>query len=121
VANETASTRETAPTRQTALAQVLIAFGSALGTLYVSHAAAKFGFHRFGDVVEKNLDHWDENVPQLMEYARTIARTTAANAIARGASTISLEDLMKGLMSVEQGDRGHDYIPGCPFFHEHRA
>lgn len=111
---------DSAPTPETALTQVLIAFGSGLGTFYVSHAAARFGLRRFREVIEKNIDHWNENVPVLMEYARTIARTTASIAAARGASTISVQDFVGALERVEKGIRELDFIPGCPFFHDHR-
>jgi hypothetical protein len=97
---------------------VLVAYGSGLGGLYVSTAAAQAGLRRFREVIERNLDHWDEHVAAVTEYARRIGRTTAWTTVSRGGGTVSTRDFLEALARVEAPEE-EGFIGGCPFLHAH--
>jgi hypothetical protein len=103
-------------TPETALIQVLTAFGYGVGGLHISHAAARAGVDRFRPVVEKNIGEWDANVTALVGYATRIGRVTAFRTLARGATTVSARDLLGALAAIEES-RETEFFGGCPFFH----
>lgn len=108
-------------TPETALTQVLAAFGYGVGGLYISHGAAKAGLERFRPVIEKAIDEWDKNLTPLMTYATMIGRMTAHHTLARGSITVTARDLLEALKRIEeQAGKQKDFFLGCPFFHFHK-
>ena len=108
-------------TPETALAQVLAAFGHGVGGLYISHGAAKAGLERFRPVIEKAIEEWDANLPSLMAYATMIGRMTGQLTLARGSTTVAVRDFLEGLKRIEeQAGKQKDFTQGCPFFHFHK-
>ena len=108
-------------TPETALTQVLTAFGHGVGGLYISHGAAKAGVERFRPVIEKGIDEWDANLPSLMAYATMIGRMTAHHTLARGSITVTARDFLEGLKRIEeQARKEKSFLGGCPFFHFHK-
>jgi hypothetical protein len=105
-------------TPDSALTQVLVAFGSGVGGLYISHAAAKAGLDRFRPVIKKNIANWDSNLPSLLAYATAIGRVAAHQALARGASTVTPRHLLGALKLIEEQSKKQGFF-GCPFFHHH--
>ena len=106
------------PTSDSALAQVLVAFGHGLDGLIVSHAAAKAGIDRFRPVIASHLPDWDQNLLALLGYATLIGKVTAGVTLARGSDVVVVKDFLKALKIVE-GGKGSARFIGCPFFHHH--
>jgi hypothetical protein len=104
-------------TPETALTQVLAAFGYGLGGLYISYDAAKAGLSRFRPVVEKNIAIWDANMPAAVSYAAHIGRVTAHVTLTRGSNTVSARDLLEALRLIE--NLKEPTLGPCPFFHHH--
>jgi hypothetical protein len=105
-------------TPETALAQVLVAFGHGIGGLHISHGAAKAGLDRFRPVIEKSIGEWDSNLPSLLAYATTIGRVTAHQTLARGTTTVTARDVLEALKRIEDQRKVVGFA-GCPFFHKH--
>ena len=106
------------PTPESALTQVLAAFGHGLDGLIVSHAAAKTGLERFRPVIASHLEDWDQNLLAVLGYATLIGKVTAGITIARGSDVVIAKDFLKALKIVE-GGKGSARFIGCPFFHHH--
>ncbi len=99
---------------QIVLAQLIVAFGQGAGTLFVSEAAAGTALAHFIPVVPKLVAQWDEVGHQVLEYARTIGRTTGHLAAGRGCGTISEDDFVRGLAKVRAIQQP---MGPCPFKH----
>jgi hypothetical protein len=108
-------------TVETALAQVVAAFGSGLGTLFISHAAARRGLDTFRVVVEKGVGEqkWDENLPALVAYSARIGRVTGQVTLRRGGGTVTLADFERALKLIYEVKSEDDPFGGCPFFYLH--
>jgi hypothetical protein len=108
-------------TPETALAQVLVAFGHGIGGLHISHSAAKAGLDRFRPVIEKSIAEWDSNLPSLLAYATTIGRVTAHQTLSRGTTTVTSRDVLEALKRIEEQREEQRIVGfgGCPFFHGH--
>ena len=106
------------PTPESALTQVLAAFGHGLDGLIVSHAAAKTGLERFRPVIASHLEDWDQNLLAVLGYATLIGKVTASITVARGSDVVIAKDFLKALKIVE-GGKGSARFIGCPFFHHH--
>jgi len=104
------------PTPESALTQVLAAFGHGLDGLIVSHAAAKTGLERFRPVIASHLEDWDQNLLAVLGYATLIGKVTASITVARGSDVVIAKDFLKALKIVE-GGKGSARFIGCPFFH----
>src|SRR6188472_4235081 len=104
------------PTSESALTQVLAAFGHGLDGLIVSHAAAKTGLDRFRPVIASHLEDWDQNLLAVLGYATLIGKVTASITVARGSDVVIAKDFLKALKIVE-GGKGSARFVGCPFFH----
>ena len=104
------------PTPESALTQVLAAFGHGLDGLIVSHAAAKTGLERFRPVIASHLEDWDRNLLAVLGYATLIGKVTASITVARGSDVVIAKDFLKALKIVE-GGKGSARFIGCPFFH----
>ena len=104
------------PTPESALTQVLAAFGHGLDGLIVSHAAAKTGLERFRPVIASHLEDWDQNLLAVLGYATLIGKVTASITVARGSDVVIAKDFLKALKIVE-GGKGSARFVGCPFFH----
>lgn len=107
-------------TPETAMAQVLAAFGYGVGGLYISHGAAKAGLERFQPVIEKGIEEWDANLTSLMAYATMIGRMTAHHTLARGSITVTARDFLEALKRIEEQAGKEKGFAGCPFFHFHK-
>jgi hypothetical protein len=105
-------------TVESALTQVLAAYGHGLGGLIVSHAAAKAGVDRFRPVITEHLEEWDQNLLAIHGYATLLGKVTAGITLSRGSDVVTVKDFLKGLKIVE-GGRGTARFIGCPFFHHH--
>jgi hypothetical protein len=103
-------------TPETALTQVLIAFGHGVGGLLISHGAARAGLERFRPVVEKNIDEWDAHFLSLMTHATLIGRVTAHYTTTRGSDLVTVRDLLEALKLIED-ERARIGFGHCPFFH----
>jgi len=104
------------PTPESALTQVLAAFGHGLDGLIVSHAAAKAGLDRFRPVIAEHLEEWDQNLLAIHGYAILLGKVTAGITLSRGSDVVIAKDFLKALQIVE-GGRGTSRFIGCPFFH----
>ena len=106
------------PTPDSALAQVLVAFGHGLDGLIVSHAAAKAGLDRFRPVIASHLEDWDQNLLALLGYATLIGKVTAGITLARGSDVVVAKDFLRRSRSSRAARESARFI-GCPFFHHH--
>jgi hypothetical protein len=108
----------TKATLETALTQVLVAFGHGLGGLFVAPDAARTGMKRFSPVIERNLAEWDTTFLSVMAHATLIGRVSAHQATQRGSNVVTARDLLKALKLIdkERGRPGGRFV-FCPFFH----
>jgi hypothetical protein len=105
-------------TPETALTQVLVAFGHGLGGLLVAPDAVREGLKRFRPVIEKNIDDWDKNFLSLMAHATLVGRVTAYQATTRGSNLVTARDLLEALRAIND-ERARTSFGFCPFFHHH--
>lgn len=109
----------------TALAQAVAAFGSGLGSLFISHQAAKEGLDTFRLVVERvfekgSVDEWNRNLPAMVAYAELMGRVTAQIALRHGRRTVTSDDLKTAVGRLSSEERsGEDMFGRCPFFMFH--
>jgi len=108
----------TQATPETALTQVLVAFGHGVGGLFVSPGAAREGLKRFRPVIETNIDKWDDNYLSLMAHATLVGRVTAHQTTKRGSDVVTARDLLEALKLIED-ERARTSFGRCPFFHHH--
>jgi hypothetical protein len=105
-------------TPETALTQVLVAFGHGLGGLFLAPDAVREGLKRFRPVIEQNIKEWDAHFLALMAHATLIGRITADYATKRGSNLVTARDLLEALKLIE-GERERTKFGFCPFFHHH--
>ena len=96
---------------ETVVAQLYIAFGTGIGSLFVSPEAIVAGRRQYETLVGHNLEKWPQTSMQALEYARTLGRVSALLTISEGRNTITADNYRQASELVKHSS--HAMI--CPF------